>query len=262
VLISNVEGQIIEANDAFSRWWDIAATILTSGRLRVDRADASEWQAASQRAAAQIRATGIADLFEKEYVRKDGSHVPVLVAAAAVGDTGEIVAFVLDLTERKRAEKEHERLRQAQNDLAYYEPGNHGRRAGASLAHEIKQPIAASVLNAKTCVRWLERDPPDVTEACEAASRTVRDATRAADIIDRVRSLYRRGPPNGSWFDLNEIIQGDESSAARYVESALYRDPCRARHQSAQSHGRSRASTAGIDEPHGQRHRSDERYGR
>ena len=207
VLISNVEGQIIEANDAFLEMVGYSRDNLTSGRLRWTELTPPEWQAASQRAAAQIRATGIADLFEKEYVRKDGSHVPVLVAAAAVGDTGEIVAFVLDLTERKRAEKEHERLRQAQNDLAYMSRVITVGELAASLAHEIKQPIAASVLNAKTCVRWLERDPPDVTEACEAASRTVRDATRAADIIDRVRSLYRRGPPQRELVDLNEIIQ-------------------------------------------------------
>ena len=207
VLISNVEGQIIEANDAFLEMVGYNRDNLTSGRLRWTELTPPEWQAASQRAAAQIRATGIADLFEKEYVRKDGSHVPVLVAAAAVGDTGEIVAFVLDLTERKRAEKEHERLRQAQNDLAYMSRVITVGELAASLAHEIKQPIAASVLNAKTCVRWLERDPPDVTEACEAASRTVRDATRAADIIDRVRSLYRRGPPQRELVDLNEIIQ-------------------------------------------------------
>jgi signal transduction histidine kinase len=77
----------------------------------------------------------------------------------------------------------------------------------ASLAHEIKQPIAAAVLNARTCVRWLQRDSPDIKEACEAASRTVKDATRAADIVDRVRSLYRRGTPQRELVDLNEIIQ-------------------------------------------------------
>src|SRR5260370_2815796 len=83
--------------------------------------------------------------------------------------------------------------------------------AGGELATligaEDKQPIGAAVLNAKTCVRWLKRDLPDVTEACEAASRTVRDATRAADIVDRVRSLYRRGTPQREQVDLNEIIQ-------------------------------------------------------
>jgi len=207
VLISNVEGQIIEANDAFLQMVGYSRDNLTSGRLRWPELTPPEWQAASQRAEAQIRATGVADLFEKEYIRKDGSRVPVLVAAAAVGDTGEIVAFVLDLTERKRAEKEHERLRQAQNDLAYMSRVITVGELGASLAHEIKQPIAAAVLNAKTCVRWLERDPPDVTEACEAASRTVKDATRAANIVDRVRSLYRRGTPQRELVDLNEIIR-------------------------------------------------------
>jgi PAS domain S-box-containing protein len=208
VLISNAEGQIIEANDAFLQMVGYSRDNLTSGRLRWPELTPPEWQAASQRAEAQIRATGIADLFEKEYVRKDGSRVPVLIAATVIGDArSETLAFVLDLTERKRAEEERERLRQAQADLAYMSQVITVGELAASLAHEIKQPIAAAVLNAKTCVRWLERDPPDVTEACEAASRTVKDATRASNIVDRVRSLYRRGTPQRELVDLNEIIQ-------------------------------------------------------
>src|SRR5258708_28505730 len=85
--------------------------------------------------------------------------------------------------------------------------GRKGGERGAWVGQEIKQPIGAAVLNAKTCVRWLKRDSPDVTEASEAASRTVRDATRAADIVDRVRSLYRRGAPQRELVDLNEIIE-------------------------------------------------------
>jgi signal transduction histidine kinase len=77
----------------------------------------------------------------------------------------------------------------------------------ASLAHEVKQPIAAAVMDARTCVRWLRRDAPDVTEACEAASRMVNDATRTADILDRVRSLYSRGTPKREMVDVNEIIR-------------------------------------------------------
>jgi len=208
VLISNAEGQIIEANDAFLQMVGYSRDNLTSGRLRWPELTPPEWQAASQRAEAQIRATGIADLFEKEYVRKDGSRVPVLIAATVIGDArSETLAFVLDLTERKRAEEERERLRQAQADLAYMSQVITVGELAASLAHEIKQPIAAAVLNAKTCVRWLQGDSPDVTEACEAASRTVKDATRASNIVDRVRSLYRRGTPQRELVDLNEIIQ-------------------------------------------------------
>jgi signal transduction histidine kinase len=77
----------------------------------------------------------------------------------------------------------------------------------ASLAHEIKQPMTAATVNAKACARWLSRDPPDATEACNAAAHMVADVTRAADIIDRVRSLYRRDAPERGRVDLNEIIR-------------------------------------------------------
>jgi len=119
----------------------------------------------------------------------------------------ETLAFVLDLTERKRAEEERERLRQAQSDLAYMSRVITVGELAASLAHEIKQPIAAAMMNARTCVRWLQRDQPDIAEACEAASRVVKDTTRAAEIIDRVRSLYRRDTPQRELVDLNEIVR-------------------------------------------------------
>jgi signal transduction histidine kinase len=181
---------------------------VTSGRLQWTELTPPEWQAVTERAVAQLRASGTCEIYEKEFFRRDGSRVPVLVAATVIGDArSETLAFVLDLTERKRAEEERERLRHAQADLAYMSRVITVGELTASLAHEIKQPIAAAVLNAKTCVRWLKRDSPDVTEACEAASRTVRDATRAADIVDRVRSLYRRGTPQRELVDLNEIIQ-------------------------------------------------------
>jgi signal transduction histidine kinase len=77
----------------------------------------------------------------------------------------------------------------------------------ASLAHELKQPIAAALTNAKTCVRWLRRDTPDVAEGCEAALRMINDATRAAEVIDRIRSLYRRDTSDRELLDVNEIIR-------------------------------------------------------
>ena len=206
VLISNLDGQIVEANDAFLQMVWHTRRDLTSGRLKWTELTPPEWQDVTERALVQLRASGTCEMFEKEYFRSDGSRVPVLVAATVIARS-ETLAFVLDLTERKRAEEERERLRHAQADLAYMSRVITVGELAASLAHEIKQPIAAAVLNAKTCVRWLKRDAPDVTEACEAALRTVRDATRAADIVDRVRSLYRRGSPQRELVDLNEIIQ-------------------------------------------------------
>jgi hypothetical protein len=76
-----------------------------------------------------------------------------------------------------------------------------------SMAHELKQPIAAALTNAKTCVRWLRRDTPDVAEGCEAAFRMINDATRAAEVIDRVRSLYRRDTSDRELLDVNDLIR-------------------------------------------------------
>jgi PAS domain S-box-containing protein len=208
VLISRLEGQILEANDAFLQMVRYSRDDVTSGRLQWTELTPPEWQAVSERSVAQLRASGTCEIFEKEYFRSDGSRVPVLVAATVIGDArSETLAFVLDLTERKRAEEERERLRQAQADLAYMSRVITVGELAASLAHEIKQPIAAAVTNAKTCVRWLQRDAPDIAEACEAASRIVKDTTRAAEIIDRVRSLYTRGTPQRELVDLNEIVR-------------------------------------------------------
>jgi signal transduction histidine kinase len=77
----------------------------------------------------------------------------------------------------------------------------------ASLAHEIKQPIAAAVTDAKTCLRWLARDKPDLGEAREAAARVIKDATRASDIISRIGLLFKKGASQRELLDVNEIIQ-------------------------------------------------------
>ena len=123
------------------------------------------------------------------------------------GEVHEYVGTVVDITERKRAEEERQRLQQLEADLAHIDRVSMMGELAASLAHEIKQPIAAALMNAKTCMRWLMRDTPDVAEAREASSRMVNDTTRAAEIIDRVRSLYRRDTSKRELLDLNEIIR-------------------------------------------------------
>jgi signal transduction histidine kinase/CheY-like chemotaxis protein len=135
------------------------------------------------------------------------------VQAAAHRLTGEdpehlvFVGAVTDITERKRAEEERERLRQLEADLAHINRVSMMGELTASLAHEIKQPLAAANIAANACMRWLCRDPPDEKEACGAASTMVAAVTRAAGIIDRVRSLYGRGTPQREVVDLNEILR-------------------------------------------------------
>jgi PAS domain S-box-containing protein len=123
------------------------------------------------------------------------------------GEVTEVVGTTMDVTERKQAEEERERLRQAQAELAHVTRVTTMGELTASLAHEINQPIAAAITNSNTCLRWLTRDPPDVEEAREAASRIAKDATRAADIIRRVRLLFQKGAPQQELVDVNEVIR-------------------------------------------------------
>jgi PAS domain S-box-containing protein len=109
--------------------------------------------------------------------------------------------------ERKLAGEERERLRQLQADLAHINRVTTMGELTASLAHEVNQPIAAAVTDANTCLRWLTRDRPDVEEARQAASRIVKDATRAGEIISRIRLLFKKGTTQRELVDVNEVIR-------------------------------------------------------
>jgi PAS domain S-box-containing protein len=129
---------------------------------------------------------------------------PVLTPS---GDVVEFVGTVMDVTERRQAEKERERLRQVQADLAHINRATTMGELTASLAHEINQPIAAAATDARTCLRWLAREQPDLGEARESAERMVNAVTRAADIISRLRQLFKKGAPQTSLVDVSEVIQ-------------------------------------------------------
>jgi signal transduction histidine kinase/ligand-binding sensor domain-containing protein len=108
------------------------------------------------------------------------------------------------IAERKEAQ---DALRQAQADLARASRVSSMGELTASLAHEIRQPIAAAITNSNTCLRWLTRDQPDVEEACAAASRMVQDGKRANEIVNRVRLLFQKDTLQRELVDLNEIIR-------------------------------------------------------
>jgi C4-dicarboxylate-specific signal transduction histidine kinase len=109
--------------------------------------------------------------------------------------------------ERKLAREERERLRRAQADLAHINRVTTLGELTASLAHDIKQPIAAAVTDAKTCLRWLHRDEPELAEASEAALRAVKDVTRAADIINRISLLFKKEALQHELVDVNVLIK-------------------------------------------------------
>ena len=123
-------------------------------------------------------------------------------------EIGEYVGITMDITERKRAEEEREKLRQLEADLAHINRVNMMGELAAALAHEIRQPIAASITSANACLRWLARDPPDLERARAAAARIEQDGNRAADVINRLRSFYKKGtPPEPGIVDLKDIIR-------------------------------------------------------
>src|SRR5207302_5325272 len=136
-----------------------------------------------------------------KYVRSTGHPVRNLS-----GDLIEYVGTSIDVTERKRAEEERERLREAQADLARVSQVTTKGELTAALAHEVNQPIAAASTNANTCLRWLAGDTPNIEEARAAAARIVKDGKRAAEIISRTRLLFKKGTPQNELVDLNEVI--------------------------------------------------------
>jgi PAS domain S-box-containing protein len=331
IIIWEVEGRILEANDEFLRMVGYDREDLTAGRLHRTTLTPPEWRDRDARTVAELKQIGTAQPFEKEYLRKDGSRVPVLIGGAMFEEgTGQGVGFVLDLTERKRAvealRQSEERFRtlvqfsfdvywetDAQHrfihqefaesladapelgseigkrrwEVPYLEPDEEawrkhretldaklpfrdfelarpapdgskryvsvsglpvfdetGRFVGyrgvgrhiterrqaeealramhaelahvnrvttmgemsASIAHEVNQPIAATVTNAQAALRWLRAQPPDLDEVRASLSRIVEDGKRAGNVISGIRTLVNKLPPRKDRFDLNEAV--------------------------------------------------------
>jgi PAS domain S-box-containing protein len=152
--------------------------------------------------------------FENESRQRDahGEYRWFLVRAVPLRDEhGKVLKWygtLTDIEDRKRSEQEREKVRQLQADLAHENRVSMMGELAASLSHELRQPITAAITDAETCMRWLSRDQPDVEEAREATKRIMKDGTRAAEIIDRLRSFYRKGAPlERESVDVNELVR-------------------------------------------------------
>jgi PAS domain S-box-containing protein len=208
IIIAKLEGEIVDANEAFLRMVGYSHEDLVSGRIVWTDLTPPEWRDTEAKAAAELKANGILKPIEREFFRKDGSRVPVLAGSALFEKGGnEVVAFIMDITDQKRAEEEREGLRRAQVDLAHLNRVSTMGELTASLAHEIKQPMFAASADAETCLRWLARDQPDVAEAQEAALRLMKDVNRASDIINRIVMLFKKDVPQRELVDVSGVIQ-------------------------------------------------------
>jgi PAS domain S-box-containing protein len=218
IFVADIEGRIFEANDAFLRILGYDRDDLASGRVRRTELTPPEWRERDERALAELRSTGSFQPFEKEYFRKDGSRVPVLVGVALFEQGGEEgVAFVLDLTERKRAEQA---LRELESEFAHMNRVSMMGELTASLSHEVTQPIASARNNAQAALNFLGLRPPDLGEVREALGSIVADADRAGDIIERIREQIKKAPPRKESFDLNETI----NEVIELAQSAIVRN--------------------------------------
>ncbi|AXF01728.1 trifunctional serine/threonine-protein kinase/ATP-binding protein/sensor histidine kinase [Paraburkholderia hospita] len=206
IFVWDLDGRILEANDAFLRVIGYDRDDLLSGRLRWSDLTPPEWHERDRTEwMPELRITGTLQPFEKEYFRKDGSRVPVLIGVAMLEERGtQSIAFVLDLSERKRAEAV---VRKMQQELAHANRVATMGQLTASIAHEINQPVAATVTNAQAALRWLRAEPPDVNEVGQVLGRIVKDGNRAAAVIGRIRELVKKAPPRKEPFNINTAIR-------------------------------------------------------
>jgi PAS domain S-box-containing protein len=121
----------------------------------------------------------------------------------AAGDLVEFVGTSIDVTQRRRAE---EARLDAQNQLAHVHRVTAMGQLAASIAHEVNQPIAATVTNAQAALRWLDRRPADLEEVRQALARIAKDGHRAAEVIDEIRALIKKAPPRKDRLEINGAI--------------------------------------------------------
>jgi PAS domain S-box-containing protein len=212
VFVWDVEGRILEANDAFLRLIGYEKHDLADSSLRWTELIPPEWVDHRESFLSKLRGSGSLPPFETNLARKDGSRAPVLLGLATFeGDLDRGVAFVLDLAERKRAEEvaqeNEQRYRAVQTELAHANRVATMGQLTASIAHEVKQPIGAMVANADAARRWLSRDPPNTEEVQKALTNIANDGMRAGEIVSRIQEFSKKAPPRKEVLDINRAIR-------------------------------------------------------
>jgi PAS domain S-box-containing protein len=211
-VIWDVHGRIVDANQAFLDMVGHGREDLVSGRLRWTELTPAEWRDADEQAIAELKAVGTLQPREKEYLRKDGSRVPVLVARGLFEwKPDEGVSFVIDITDRKRAEERlrasERRLLDAQMELAHVNRVTTMGELAASIAHETNQPLAGVLANAEAGLRWLNRGTPDLDAVRRSLQCIIDDSNRASEVIRRVRGLAKKTDIEKAPLNVNEVVR-------------------------------------------------------
>lgn len=211
IIIWNVQGQIVDANSEFLRIVGYDQHDLLSGRVSWADMTPPEWRERDALTISELKNKGTVQPYEKEYIQKDGNRIPVLIGVAGLeGTEDQGVAFVLDLTERRRAETEaresERRFRNMQMELAHANRLATLGQLSASITHEVKQPITAALLNVQNAQSFLTRQQPDVERAKKAIERAVLNGMRVSEVVDRTHALVRKEPVRKDRLEINQAI--------------------------------------------------------
>jgi PAS domain S-box-containing protein len=211
IVIWNLDGRLIDANDSFLRMVQYDREDLNAGMRWFDMTP-PEWQKTHVlHEVEELRSTGIMQPREKEFFRKDRSRVPVLIGAAAFEDkSNEGVAYILDLTNLKRAE-EAARISNSRYRELLYEMAHVNRIAtvgqlSAAISHDVRQPLAGVVTSGSAGLNWLAAKPPNIRAAQRALERVISEGHRAAEVLERTRALVKKVPPKTELASINAII--------------------------------------------------------
>jgi PAS domain S-box-containing protein len=212
VLFWDARGNISYANDAFLSMTGYDRQELISGAVGWKDMTPADHHADDEQRVDQLRLSGQLPPREKEFVRKDGSRVPVLIGSALLaGSPDQGISFVLDLTQRNQAETEaresERRYQEMQFELAHANRVATMGQLTSSIAHEVNQPLSAIAMNVSAALNWLGRKPPDVDKARISMEQIAEDADRSGEVICRIRELFKKAPPRKGRLDLNEVVR-------------------------------------------------------
>jgi PAS domain S-box-containing protein len=212
ILLWDAHGNISYANDAFLSMTGYTRQELVSGAVGWRAMTPAEYQVDDAQRLDQLRLAGQLSPREKEFFRKDGSRVPVLIGSAMLaGSPDQSISFVLDLTKRRQAETEaresERRYQEMQLDLAHANRVATMGQLTSTIAHEVNQPLSAIAINAGAALNWLGRKPPDLEKARISIDEVIKDAHRGSEVIVRIRELFKKTPPHNERLDLNEAVR-------------------------------------------------------
>jgi PAS domain S-box-containing protein len=201
VIFADIYGNINDANDAF---FDMTGYSREDLPLRWDRMTPPEWTRTNLAALEQIHRLGRATPWEKEYIRKDGSRVPVFVGGATLEvDGDQTVFFVVDLSKLKNAE---EQVRDVQLRLEHASRLSVMGELLADMAHEIHQPLGVIANYANGSLNRLKKSQLTVGALKDRLREIAAESMRVAEVLRRIREFIRRREPERERVNLNTIV--------------------------------------------------------